>query len=134
MLTLILWWTGIFVEALILVRGIQLHLLRRFPFFFFYIASVFCADVSLYVVRMANPAIYVTWASRAEVLNIVLGYGIILEIFRHVLSRYPGIDRLSQILGLAIFVLVLGSPSCIPPLRPACRTYSHRRPSPREIF
>ena len=107
MLTLILWWTGIFVEALILVRGVQLHLLRRFPFFFFYIASVFCADVSLYVVHLANPAGYETWASRAEVLNIVLGYGIILEIFRHVLSRYPGVGRLSQILGLAIFALVL---------------------------
>jgi hypothetical protein len=107
MLTLILWWTGIFVEGLILVRGFQLHALRRFPFFFFYITSVFCADVSLYVVRLVNPGVYVAWASRAEVLNIVLGYGIILEIFRHVLSHYPGIGRLSQLLGLAIFALVL---------------------------
>jgi hypothetical protein len=63
--------------------------------------------VLLYVVRVTHPSVYLTWTARAEVLNIVLGYGIILEIFRHVLSRYPGIDRMSQILGLAIFAVVL---------------------------
>lgn len=108
MYTLILWWAGILVESVILVRGVRLRTLVRFPFFFLYIGSVFCADVSLYFVHaFASYPSYLIWAARAETVNIVVGYGIILEIFRHVFSLYRGIERLSQIVGLAVFVIVL---------------------------
>lgn len=118
MVILTLWWTGIAVELAILVRGVQRRTLRKFPYFFFYIASVLFSDFSLYVLHLTNPAAYPIWAARAELVNIVLGYGIILEIFRHVLARYPGIDRLAQVAGLIVFAAIL----CLAAFHPTAST------------
>lgn len=115
MLILPIWWAGILVESLILLRAARNRTLGKFPFFFVYIASVLGADVVLFVVHVTNASAYPVWAGRAELLNIVLGYSITLEIFRHVLSRYPGVDRFAQIAGLIIVGLIL----CFATLHPS---------------
>lgn len=107
MFTLTIWFVGILIEFLILVRGARGRLIGRFAFFYLYVTSVFLADLSLYFVYRVRFADYPVWSSRAELLNLVLGYSILLEIFRHVLSRYPGAERFARIAGLVIFVLVL---------------------------
>jgi hypothetical protein len=109
MMTLVLWLCGPIAESLIIWRGWKMGMLRRFPFFFAYVASVFCADVSLFVLYyvVKSPA-YPVWSARAELFNIVLGYSVVWEIFRHVLSRYPGVERFAQIVGLIVFVFILG--------------------------
>jgi len=86
------------------VRG---KLLRRYPFFYIYAASIFVCDVLLFVTYKWNPAAYPAWCWGTEFLNILLGCGIILEIFQHVLAPYPGAERLARITGVAVFAAIL---------------------------
>ena len=107
MATLIVWRAGILVEILILLRAVTSGSIRKYPFFNLYIAVVAFCDSCLYVLFLRNPVAYPFWSARTELLNLVLGCGIALEIFRHVLSRYPGAERFARISGLVVFALIV---------------------------
>jgi len=102
----IIWWLGIVVEFMILWRALGNRSLLKYPFFYLYVASAGFCDVWLYVLSTGSELTYRIWSERAEILNLVLGYGIVLEIFRHVLSRYPGAERFARIVGIIVFVLI----------------------------
>jgi hypothetical protein len=107
MISMVLWWLGISFELLILVRAVQCSLIKKFPFFYLYLFSVLFCDLSLYCAYQLKPAVYTPLSRQTEVVNLILGYGIVLEIFRHVLSRYPGAERFARIAGLVVFALIL---------------------------
>ena len=107
MVTVAIWWAGILLEGMILYRGLRNRLVSKYPFFYLYIASVLLADTSLYFVRMASPELYSRWNWFAALLNLILGYGIILEVFRHVLTPYPGVEKLARNVGLGIFGMIV---------------------------
>lgn len=104
--TLIIWWAGIALESLVILRAIRGRHLIKYPFFYTYVASVLFWDVLLYVIYVTAPSLYPGWSRNSELLNIILGYGIILEIFKHVLSPYPGAERFSRIAGLIVIAVV----------------------------
>lgn len=115
MATVIIWWAAIALEVLLVVRSVQVALLKRYPFFFAYIISVLLCDSLLYwIYRFStfSREQYSGWARNTEVLNLVLGYGIVLEIFRHVLSHYPGAERFARLAGLSIFTVII----CVAPI------------------
>jgi hypothetical protein len=107
MLTLVIWWSGIIFESIILLRALQQKTLGKYPFFYLYVATLLFADGSLYVLSVLDPAAYPKWNWNAGFLNIVVGSGILLEIFKHVLAPYPGAERFARISGLVIFGLLL---------------------------
>ena len=102
-----IWWACILAEALVVCRAFPGNLLRRYPFFYAYAASVLVCDVLLFTMYTFSRASYPVWCWGTEFLNIVLGCGILLEIFKHVLSRYPGAERFARIAGLAVFAAIL---------------------------
>jgi hypothetical protein len=103
MLTLLIWWVAILMESLLLFRGLRGKLVSKYPFFYTYIASVLISDVGLFFVY-TGP--YAKWRLLSTLVILVLGYGIILEIFTHVLAPYPGAERFARITGLIVFGLV----------------------------
>jgi hypothetical protein len=106
MLNLLMWWSGIALEALILLRALQQKTLGRYPFFYLYVASLLCADGLLYILFLVNPAAYPKWNWNAGFVNIIVSCGILLEIFKHVLPPYPGAERFARISGLVIFAVI----------------------------
>lgn len=106
MLNLIMWWSGIVLELVILLRALQQKTLGRYPFFYLYVASLLCADGFLYVVYRIYPAVYHTWNWNAGFINIIIGCGILLEIYKHALPAYPGAERFARISGLVIFAVL----------------------------
>ena len=106
MLTLIIWRVAILLELLILFRGLQGKLLPKYPFFYAYIAGALISDSVLYFVYMTNRAVYARLYDISVVMVVFLGYGIILEVFKHVLSAYPGVEKLARVTGLAIFAAI----------------------------
>jgi hypothetical protein len=109
---------GILVETLIVFRGLQGKLLRRFPFFYAYIISTWAFDVPLYVLYSVGSPLYARWFWTVQFVTLVLGYGILLEIFTHVLSPYSGAERFARRIGLiilgAIFVFAFVYPHLFP--------------------
>ncbi|MDR3722370.1 MAG: hypothetical protein P4L00_12275 [Candidatus Acidoferrales bacterium] len=107
MLSLIIWSCGVFLEALLLFRGLRAKLFLRYPNFYIYVLSLFLSDGLLYLAYLAKLASYDKWSWYAGFLNLFLGCGILLEVFRHVLSRYAGVEKFARIVSFGIMGAVL---------------------------
>jgi hypothetical protein len=100
---LIVPWVGIALEALLLARGYQTKLFKKYPYFYSYNACVFLAAVLFLVPEISAKGYWV-----AQFITLFLGCGIVLEIFRHVLGAYPGAMRLAKGVASVVFALTTG--------------------------
>jgi hypothetical protein len=107
MLGLIIWVCGIFLEALLLVRGFRAKLFSRYPNFYIYVLSLFLSDGLLFFVYFLKRESYEKWSWFGGFIILFLGCGILLEVFRHVLSPYAGAERFARIAGFALLGAVL---------------------------
>ncbi len=107
MLGLIIWGCGIFLEALVLFRGLRAKLFSRYPNFYIYVLSLFLSDGVLFYVYFFARGSYEKWSWYGGFILLFLGCGILLEIFRHVLSPYPGAERIARIAGFVLLGAVL---------------------------
>ena len=105
--TLLLWWSGIILEGLILLRSFQTRCIRRYPVFFAYIGCVLLSQILRYVVYSTRPPMYVHWYWRTQFVCLIVGYGIILEIMEKTLALYNGAKKFAQAAGLVLLALVL---------------------------
>jgi hypothetical protein len=120
MLSLLIWRAAILLEVLLLLRGFRGKTLARYPFFFTYIAYALADDISGYMQYwLKGWAYYMTWFWLGEYLALIIGCGIIIEIFRCVLSPYPGAERFARIAGLATFGAIFCFAVIYPLLMPA---------------
>lgn len=103
MASLAIFLVGISFDALILWRGFRAKLLSKYPFFYIFVASVFFSDLPLYLIYTMAPASYRTWYWALEFPKMFLECGIILDVFRHALSGYPGARKFAQLVGLSVF-------------------------------
>jgi hypothetical protein len=101
MLIAIIWWGGILLESVLLFRGFRSRILSTYPFFYIYSASILVMAVVLTI-----PSMYAKWFWQTQFLTLVIGYGILLEILRHVLSPYPGAERFARIAGVVAFGVI----------------------------
>jgi hypothetical protein len=106
MLTQVIWWTAIFLEGTILIRGMRRRLLKKFPIFYGYIFSVLVVELlrffSLRLYPKAYPSVY--WDT--QFVSLVVGCGIIFEIYRAGLREFPGTARMARNLLLFVFAMV----------------------------
>ena len=120
MLSLLLWRVGILLEGLLLLRGFRGKTLAKYPFFFAYIAFALADDVLGYMQYwFAGWGSYAKWFWVGEFLALIVGCGIILEIFRCVLSPYPGAERFARTAGFSVFVAIAGFALIYPHTMPA---------------
>jgi hypothetical protein len=107
MLTLAIWWVGTFLEALLLMRGLQTKLIRVFPIFFSYLLIVFVSEIlRFFTYHWYASSAYrdVYWST--QFLSLVVGSAVIFEVYRVGLKRFPGTARMTQYLLLVVFGLV----------------------------
>jgi hypothetical protein len=114
MLMLGMWWLGILLEALLLVRGLQSKLITKFPIFYSYLLFVFTQELLRFgVYRWAqnfySPVYWIT-----QLIGLVMGSAVVFEIYRMGLKEFPGTAKLVRIgLGFvfgAIFLKVIIAP------------------------
>jgi len=106
-LSLTIWLCGILLEGLLLFRGFRARLFSRYPNFYMYVLGLFLSDGLLYLLYALKPASYQKWAWYPGFLVLFLGCGILLEIFRHVLSSYAGVEKFARVGGFAVLGAVL---------------------------
>jgi hypothetical protein len=102
MLTSIVW-IGDALMAAILFRAYRAKLLGKYPFFYAYIASILVTGILLGTVYYPHSATYKRWYLAMNYPTMLLGCGIILEIFHHALGAYPGASRVARISGAIVF-------------------------------
>jgi hypothetical protein len=120
MLSLLIWRAGILLEGLLLFRGLSGGMSARYPYFFIYIGCALVDDIADYAhYCLSGWASYANWYWIGELLALIVGCGIILEIFRCVLSPYPGAERFARIAGFTVFAAIAGFALVYPAMMPA---------------
>jgi hypothetical protein len=105
MLTKFVWIAGLLLELTILARAIPTGLYRRLPIFYVYLAVVFASSASemaLFNYPHMYALVFWTW----EVITIVFGYGVVLEIMHLAFEDYPGAERMARYLGFIAFAVL----------------------------
>ena len=107
MLTQIIWWSGNVLEVLLLVRGIQLNWIKRFPLFYSYHVFILLESLLLFGLYSWAPRMYRPSWWTCQFAGILLGSLILFEIYRVALGRYPGTARMARNLLGFVFAMAL---------------------------
>ena len=98
---------GLLLAFLLLSRGLQTRLIKRYYFFYTYIASVIFFTAFMMFANWTAKSLYDRWYWPLQLATLVTGYGILLEILNHVLAPYPGAERFARFCGLGAFGSIL---------------------------
>src|ERR1700761_936414 len=103
MISLLIWSISIALELLLVGRGVQQGLFRRYPIFFSYISFVLVSDAVLFTVHFSQGTyLYLYWIT--EFLGLVLGCLVFFEFYRVALNPYPGTARVARFLLAILFI------------------------------
>lgn len=100
-----LWLLGLALESVLLVRAIQGNVLKHYRIFYLYIACVLVRDASLMPVYYLWPNIYRYAYWYCDFLAVAMGCGVVWEVYRVALSRYPGAARMARNVLPFLFVV-----------------------------
>jgi hypothetical protein len=93
---------GLLLETAILLRAALRRTWAQYPFFYSYIAASLVCSVPVNVLYLTGSPSYWQWFWIAQFTTLLLGCGIVLELFGHVLGPYPGATKFAR------FVVVMG--------------------------
>ncbi|MGD1210211.1 MAG: hypothetical protein ABR973_02485 [Candidatus Acidiferrales bacterium] len=99
----IIWFASAVLPAWILFRELRTKTLATYSYFSVYIFSSCAATILLYLVWIKRPDAYPKCYWSALFVTLMIGCGIVLEIFRHVLRPYPGAEKFATAVGLVTF-------------------------------
>lgn len=109
---------GALLESILLLRGLWGRIFRTHHFFYAYIVASLIGTIVAVAVKLSVPSSFQKWYWPIQLITLVLGYGILLEILNHVLAPYPGAERFARVSGLAalgaIFCFALIAPVIMP--------------------
>jgi hypothetical protein len=97
---------GILFQVLLLFRGWRSGTLNKYPYFYAYIATSFLAGILSYAVLLTRPESYSATFWPLEFLTLFIGCGLVLEIFRDVLSPYRGAERFAKSVCVVTFIAI----------------------------
>ncbi len=107
MLTQTLWWLGMALELTLLLRAVRNNLLKTFPIFYTYLAYVLVESLVRFYVYVQFPSFYGLSYWVTQLGSTLLGYGVVWEICRQAVARYPGTFRMTRNAIVLIFVIVI---------------------------
>jgi len=107
MLAQLLWWTTNALEGLLLIRSIRGGFFGRYAFFYLYLSYVFLESLVRFYVYIFAPNSYQGFYWYTQFFSVALGYGVMWEIFRQALERYPGAARMARSVLAGLFVVAL---------------------------
>lgn len=106
MQTMAIWSVGTVLEIVLLVRACRGKLLGHFPIFYSYLLFITVDDLLRILVYRWFPAEYAQFYWITQFLSLIIGSGIIFEIYRVALRSFPGAARMSRYLLSVVFGLV----------------------------
>ena len=107
MLSLVIWLAGLLVLALLLIRGVMGGLVRRYTLFYGYLSFVLVTSCFLVFIYFAKPSEYRHFYWYTEFPGVALGCGIVWDIYRGSLKRFPGAARMVRSVLLFLLAVVL---------------------------
>jgi len=102
-----IWWSSIALEALLLLRAVRTKLNFSYPFFYVYVSFVLGQSFLRLGVYHYRPGLYsyVYWTT--EFIGVVVGCGIVYEIYQLGLVSFPGTARMARRLLTILFAMAV---------------------------
>lgn len=105
MFSMAVWVAGLAIESLILIRAVREAIFWRYPLFFIYLTWVFALSSVRLVIYLGKPEYYRPLYWYTQPLSVLVGCGLVWEIYRQALGRYPGAARMAR--NLLLFLLLM---------------------------
>jgi len=117
-----LWLTSLVLESVLLLRAFRGNLLKQYPLFYLYLGCISVRDASLLPVYYLWLKMYGYAYWYSQFLIVVMGCGVVWELYKVALSRFPGAARMARnvlpflfiFATSRIFVKAWNSPNWIP--------------------
>lgn len=109
MLTLVIWLVGLLLMVVQLGRAFIERIVFRYPLFYLYLSFVLLTSSCLLLIYLEKPTRYPALYWYIEFFGVALGCGVVWEIYRNALGRFPGAARLARNLLMLTLLLVLSS-------------------------
>src|ERR1700726_1751659 len=93
---------------MLLGRGIQTKLISKFPVFYAYVLFVLLQSVARFWVYHQYPQRYMESYWYTEFFGVIVGSGVLFEIYRKGLAPYPGTARLARNVLALVFAVAVG--------------------------
>lgn len=101
------WIPGVLLQLLLLIRGWRSANLRHFPFFYAYILAGTVTGLAAFAILKTDVQLYTRFYWLSQFFTLIVGCGLVLEIFEHVLSSYAGPRKFARSVCLATFGAIL---------------------------
>jgi hypothetical protein len=105
MLSQSIWSVSIALEVFLLARGLQQKLIRKFPVFYGYIVYVLIQEFVSLGIHYRYPRVYRYTYWLTEFVDVLIGCGVVFEIYRIGLAAYPGTARMARRLLAILFAI-----------------------------
>jgi len=102
-----LWWIAIALEGLVLVRSCDAKLCRKYPAFYLYLTTVLFLNLLRFSVFSLHPSAYAPFYWYTELLEATVGYGVVIEIYKQALKRFPGVAHVARTVLFGLLVAVV---------------------------
>src|SRR5262245_5384408 len=99
-------WFCVALLILLLLRAVYGGTLKVYPFFYVYVAHIAIITILGLSITFVDDDAYRVYYWTSEAITTVLGVGVTWEIYRRILTYYPGVRRLAAMLLSLIFVTV----------------------------
>lgn len=106
MLAQVIWYSGVLLEAIVILRGLRGRLLHAYPVFYSYLFAVLAVGLARLSVLRWLPKDYAQVYWDTQFLSLVIGCMVIFEIYRAGLKDFPGAARMARNLLLFVFAIV----------------------------
>lgn len=98
---------GVLLIGAILARSFKEHMFGKYPAFYSYLAYVLVQSVIRFSVNAVRPSLYPNVYWYTEFLGILVGCGVIWEIYSQALAGYAGVVRVARALIIAAILIAL---------------------------
>lgn len=107
MASTILWLGVIALECVPLLRAAEAKFIKCYKLFYLYLAVVLARDLCLLGVYFFWPRFYgyAYWGS--EPVSVLMGCGLVWEVYRIAFARYPGASRVARSVLLFLFIIAI---------------------------
>lgn len=106
MFSLAIWIAGLVLEATVVLRGLRGRFVSKYPLFYIYLAFVLLTSFSLLLIYWMRSNVYGRVYWYIEFGGVALGCGVVWELYRGALHRFPGAARMARNALLLVLAVV----------------------------
>jgi hypothetical protein len=96
MFSLSIWCATLALEFLLLIRALNGAFLRKYALFYVYVGWVLALSSVRLIIYLTEPAYYRAFYWHSQPLSVLIGCGVLWEIYRQALAGYPGAARMAR--------------------------------------